>query len=511
MRSDSFPLLLTFGLVACTSSGGARVGSERPPNVVYILADDLGYGDLRCYQPDSKIPTPHLDRLASEGARFTDAHSPSAVCTPTRYGILTGRYCWRTTLKKSVLWSWDPPLIEPDRLTVPAFLREYGYQTACIGKWHLGWDWPILEGGLAVHGGPGTNADLLIDFRQPITGGPLATGFDHYFGDDVTNFPPYCFIEDEQTVGIPTVLKPSTMFGAPGPMLPGWKLEGVMPELASRAVRYIEERAHAVADEPFFLYLPLTAPHTPIAPAASFSGASEAGPYGDYVAQVDDLVGQVLKALARAGLEDDTLVIFTSDNGSPASNGDGMSGTPGSVLRDHGHNPNAPWRGMKADIFEGGHRVPFLVRWPGHVRPASVKDEVICHTDLFATLADILGAELPPDAAEDSFSLLSVLEGRDREHPIREATVHHSITGMFGIRQGDWKLILGLGSGGWTKPARVTPQPGEPQGQLYDLASDPGESRNLYSEHPEVVLRLTRLLERYHSSGRSTPGGSGND
>lgn len=511
MRTDPLLLCLALALIACSATGDAQPDRDRHPNLVYILADDLGYGDLRCYQPDSKIPTPHLDRLAEQGARFTDAHSPSAVCTPTRYGILTGRYCWRSTLQKSVLWSWDPPLIEADRLTVPAFLRDQGYHTACIGKWHLGWDWPILEDGVAVHGGPRTNENLLIDFEQPIANGPLARGFDTYFGDDVPNFPPYCFIEDDHTVGIPSVSKPDSMFGAPGPMLPGWKLEGVMPELASRAVGYIEERGRSKPDEPFFLYLPLTAPHTPIAPDDSFAGISQAGPYGDYVAQVDDLVGRVLEALARARLEDDTLVIFTSDNGSPARNGDGMSGAPGSVTKDHGHNPNAPWRGMKADIFEGGHRVPFLVRWPGHVTPHSVEHEVVCLTDLFATLADILGAELPPDAAEDSISILSVLEGREHATPIREATVHHSIDGMFALRQGDWKLILGRGSGGWTRPARMPTEPGEPEGQLYDLASDPGETVNLHRERPEVVQRLTQILERYRTSGRSTPGEGGDD
>ena len=490
--------------LACSSPDLERAPESGRPNIVCILADDLGYGDLGCYSSESKIPTPNLDELAREGMRFTDAHCPSSVCSPTRYGILTGRYCWRSWLSSSVLWAWDPPLIQPDRPTVSAFLQQRGYATICVGKWHLGWDWPTV-GREPRHGGPRTNVGIVVDFDRPIAGGPTARGFDAYFGDDVPNFPPYCYIENDRTVGTPSQAKPDSMFGTPGPMLPGWKLDQVMPDITARAVRAIDEHARAAEGQPFFLYFALTAPHTPIAPSERFVGQSQAGRYGDYVHQVDHTVGEVMAALDRNGLAANTLLVFTSDNGSPARNGANMSGPPGSVVRDFGHHPSGPWRGMKADIYEGGHRVPFIVRWPGQIEAGAVSEEIICHVDLFRTIAAILGEQPPAGSAEDSYDILPVLRGRELERPIREATVHHSSSGMFAIRQGRWKLILGLGSGGWTSPVRIEPEPGEAIGQLYDLASDPGESDNLYQEQPEIVARLAQLLDAYRRSGRSTP------
>jgi len=497
IRRRDFLRSLSFGLGALlmpgTSRAGAKAQPEQPPNIVYILADDMGYGDLACQNPESKIPTPHLDKLASEGIRFTDAHSPSAVCTPTRYGILTGRYCWRSRLKKSVLWPWDRPLIEAERLTVGKLLKDHGYHTACIGKWHLGWDWPTTDGKEPIGMGKTNvkNSGANVDFKKPIANGPTTRGFDYYFGTAVPNFPPYCFIENDRTVGIPTERKPDDMFGSPGAMLKGWKLEEILPALERKAVEYIDARGRR-ADRPFFLYMPLTAPHTPIAPAPEFAGKSKAGAYGDFVHQVDHVVGRVTASLERSGCADNTLVIFTSDNGSPGRDGTNMSGKTNSVRRFE-HNPSHIYRGIKADIWDGGHRVPFIARWPGHIKGGSVSSETICHVDLLASCAAILGHEVAPDAGEDSYNILPALTGRRLTNPIREATIHHSISGMFAIRQGRWKLILGRGSGGWSDRGR----PEDPPVQLYDMSADAAEQRNLSDEYPQVVERLTRLLEKY--------------
>ena len=503
------PVVLLALLVEFAIPVAALPAAERP-NIVLILADDLGYGDPGCYNSESKVPTPHLDRLAAEGMLFTDAHCPSSVCTPTRYGLLTGRYCWRTELKQSVLWPWDAPLIEPDRLTLPKMLKKVGYQTACIGKWHLGWNWPTRDGSRINDTLPLGRYDVRfrtafsqkIDFSQPIKSGPLAQGFDSYFGDDVPNFPPYIYIENDRVLGIPSEPKPAALFGHPGPMLPGWDLSGVMPALAAKAVEFIEEARRA----PFFLYMPLTAPHTPIAPRPEFVGKSGAGRYGDYVAQVDGTVGQILAALDRNGLRDDTLVLFTSDNGSPARDGTNMAGPTRSVVSKYGHDPSRPWRGMKSDIWEGGHRVPFIIRWPGHVAPNTRSEELICLTDCFATFAALVGQELPNEAGEDSLSFLPVLEGRENNQPLRGSLVHHSGNGTFAIRKGNWKLIVdNLGSGGFTKPAKIAPKPDGPQGQLYNLAADPAEQHNLWDERADVVEQLRNQLEHILRDGRSRP------
>lgn len=496
---------------------GCNRDTEKYPNIVYILADDMGYGDVSCLNPGSKISTPNLDRLAQEGITFTDAHSGSAVCTPTRYGILTGRYCWRSPLKSSVLWPWDGPLIEPDRLTVGGFLKQHGYSTACIGKWHLGWDWATRDGSGMNEEIPlgkwdpairGALADK-VDFSAEIKNGPVTRGFDYYFGDDVPNFPPYCFIENNRTIGLPSLMKPDTMYGNPGVMVEGWNLEEVMPALTRKAVEYIKAGAgeglfKRDRDKPFFLYFPLTAPHTPIAPTADFRGKSQAGAYGDFVQEVDWTVGQVMKALEEAGLAENTLLIFTSDNGSPGRDGTSMGG-PTSSVRAFGHNPSYIFRGIKADIWEGGHHVPFFARWPGKIIPGSESDEIICHTDLLATCAAILEKSLPISAGEDSYNILPALQGEQYDKPIREATVHHSIDGSFAIRQGKWKLEICAGSGGWSKPGNsMAKDMGLPEIQLYDLSADPKEENNLYNQYPGVVEDLSSLLQKYRDEGRST-------
>jgi arylsulfatase A len=498
-------------LAACVSLAclGAAVAAERP-NVVIIYADDLGYGDPHCYNPDrGKIPTPHIDRLAAEGMRFTDAHSSSGVCSPSRYTLLTGRYHWRTRLTKGIVGVWERPLIEPDRLTLAGLANRHGYRTAAIGKWHLGWNWPLAEGDrplLAQNGKgkprprPGDVTDAQRDawrriFSQPILGGPTACGFDTYFGTDVPNWPPYCFIENDRTVGIPVTLLPPADFqnhraSLQGPALEGWRLEAVLPALRDRAVAFLEDAARK--DEPFLLYLPLTSPHTPLAvnePWRGKSGLDNA--CADLVMETDAVVGDVLAAIERAGVADRTLVVFTSDNGFAPYVGVAQ-------LEQRGHFPSGPLRGYKSDAWEGGHRVPFIVRYPGVARPGSVCDALVHQADLMATLAELLAAELPADAGEDSVSLLPLLQGG--AEPVRRHAVSCSSRGVPAIRDGSWKLILGRGSGGWSKGGEDGPDL-----QLYDLAADIGERHNLAAEQPERLAAMKAAYETLVASGRSRP------
>jgi len=510
-----FRLLITTFIFALTLAAHTAVSQDVPPrpNIVFILADDMGYGDAQCYNAESKVPTPNIDKLAEQGMRFTDAHTPSSVCTPTRYAFLTGRYTWRTRLKSGVLWGFDKPLLEDERITLPEMLRatESQYATAAIGKWHLGWVWMGTDGEPIDRRFPrnkGEEAAGVVDFTQPVTGGPIEHGFDMYFGDDVPNFPPYTFIENDRLTALPTKLKPDSMFGDPGPMVPGWDLQAVQPAITARAIEYIKSREQR--GEPFFLYMPLNIPHTPLVPDDPYVGKSQAGIYGDVVVQVDAIVGRVMKALDEANLADNTIVVFTSDNGSPARDGhteptDGRlvkGAEPGSVTSKYDHDPSAPWRGMKADIWEAGHRVPHIVRWPGVVEAGSVSDQVVCLTDWFATFAEVHGMNLADDQAEDSFSMLPILKGVDK--PVRESVIHHSGNGTFAIRKGDWKLIEGnLASGGFSRPGRVAPKKGGPQGQLYNLKDDPKESKNLWVQEPEKVRELLAELNAIRASGRS--------
>jgi arylsulfatase A-like enzyme len=496
-----FPVrAVLIGLVGLSAAWPAQAAdAPKRPNIVYILTDDLGYGDPGCYNKDSKIPTPNIDRLAREGMRFTDAHTPSSVCSPTRYALLTGRYSWRTRLQKGVLVPFDPPLIDEGRLTVPALLRQHGYATACVGKWHLGWDWPKPD------------ADGKRDFTRPVGNGPTTRGFDSYFGVDLPNYPPYCFVENDRTVGIPSEPAPVGRdgFNRAGPMLPGWKLAEILPAVEDRAVRYVEEAAKA--GKPFFLYLPLTSPHYPVVPTPAFRGKSAAGDYGDFVVQTDRTVGRVLDALARAGVTDNTLVVFTSDNG-PEVTGEVRPGVY-DRLKEFGHSSMGPLRGAKRDLYDGGHRVPFIARWPGKIKPGTLSDETICHVDLMATAAAILGAKLPDAAGVDSVNLLPVLLGEKCEGPVREATVHHGGSGRFAIRRGPWVLLLSAsgddngkkGEQDWFRQQRGYATHDQP-GELFNLADDLPQAHNLYTNRPDKVRELTALLERYVAEGRSTPG-----
>lgn len=482
-------LILFFsGLAVLLQGCSGRSPDSELPNIVIILADDMGWGDPGCYDPGSKVSTPHIDRLAREGMRFTDAHSESAVCTPTRYSILTGRYAWRTRLKKGVLWAWDKPLIKKGRLTLPAMLKQKGYRTAAIGKWHLGWDWPVKDSIPAKK----TNGEN-VDYSRAIKGGPLAVGFDHYFGDDVPNFPPYTFIENERVTVVPTEDKPDSLFGHKGKMAPGWKLEGVMPGITRHSVEFITQ-ASKDRSKPFFLYFALTAPHTPIAPSREFKGTTEAGAYGDYVREVDWVVGRIAEALRQNGVENNTVLIFTSDNGSPARNGRDWSGPVGSVIKDFGHYPNGKYRGLKGDAWEGGHRVPLIVRWPGRVEEGTRSDALVTSMDLMAVIAGIVGYELPPNSSEDGISFLDVLTGRETK--AREFLVNHSFRGVFAIRKGKWKLILSNRSGGFSDGLHPGGYGIETPGQLYNLETDPYEKDNLYARYPERVEELTRELEK---------------
>lgn len=469
------------------------------PNIVYILADDLGYGDVSCYNATSKIPTPNFDRLAQEGVRFTDAHSPSAVCTPTRYALLTGRYAWRTRLQRNVIGPFAQPLIAEQQLTVAQLLREQGYATACIGKWHLGWGWPP----------PDETGQR--DFHKPIPDGPNTRGFDLYFGTDVPNYPPYCFLENDHTVGLPSASAPvgRDSFNMAGPMLPDWKLVDVLPGLEKRAVSHLEQVAKG--SQPFFLYLSLTSPHYPVVPSAAFQGKSQAGDYGDFVMQTDHVVGEVLDALKESGVAENTLVFLTSDNG-PEVAGEVKPGAY-DRLKQSDHASMGSLRGVKRDAWEGGHRVPFIARWPGKIPPASTCNETICHVDLMATLAALLDVTLPVDAGVDSVNILPALLGESRHAPLREATVHHSAQGKFAIRRGDWVLILAptgddnrqQGEPAWFQKTRGY-KPHAEVGELFHLATDPLQKQNRYATEGEKVRELTSLMERYVTEGRSTPG-----
>jgi len=498
-------LLATLAIL-CTA---ASLPAAEKPNIVYILCDDLGYGDLKCLNAEGKIATPNFDRVAAQGMIFTDAHSGSAVCSPTRYGVLTGRYAWRSKLQQGVLGGLSPRLIEPGRLTVAAMLKQNGYHTAAVGKWHLGLNWVKKPGQEVSELSVETPAQVgNVDYAQPFDGGPLSVGFDEYFGISASlDMVPFTFLENDRVTVLPTIDRQfPLMLGREGgltrkgPAAPDFGVEQVLPALTERATRYIARRAaDAKAGRPFFLYLPLASPHTPIAPTAPWQDKSGLNPYADFVMQTDHTIGQILKTLDEQGLADNTLLIITSDNGcSPQAKFD--------ELLPKGHNPNYIFRGNKADIYEGGHHVPFLVRWPGQVRPGSKSDQTACLTDFLATAADVLDVKLPANCAEDSVSLLPALLSQPAK-PLREATVHHSINGSFAIRQGNWKLCLCPGSGGWSAPRpNVNDTTGLPAVQLFDLSSDIGEHTNVQAEHPEIVKRLAALLDRYVADGRSTPG-----
>ena len=480
-------LLARAGLPVVLLAGAPHSGLTAPsrdasrPNIVILLADGLGYGDLGCYGAD-QIKTPHLDRLAGEGMRFTDAHSPAGVCIPSRYGLLTGRYPFRNDAHPN-----RGPVIEPGRLTIASLLRDRGYATGMVGKWHLG-----FEGGIE------------FDYARPLRGGPIDRGFDSFFGIHAsTDIPPYFFIRDNLVVMAPTaqIAAGSSAGWSPiqgafwraGPIAPDLKLEEVMPRFTTEAVEWLERHARDESSKPFFLYVAFTAPHTPWLPRDAFHG-SPVGPYGDFIGQVDDAAGQILAALSRTGASDNTLVIFSSDNGP--------------VWYPHdtqrlGHSATGPLRGMKGDAWEGGHRMPFIARWPGRTPAGAVSATPFSFVDLLATFAEINGVTLPRDSAEDSFSLLPVLLGQSPRP--RPPVISLTSRGTLSLREGNWKFIPALGSGGFSPPATERPTEGGPAGQLYDLGADLAEQNNLWQAKPDVVTRLTAHLERSRAEGRTRP------
>jgi len=491
----------------------AAATSAEKPNIIYILADDWGLGDVKTYGGDRcKIDTPNMDRLAAQGMKFMDAHSTSAVCTPTRYSVLTGRYNWRSIKKKGVLNGYSPALIEPGRETVSSMLKKQGYTTGMIGKWHLGMDFPKKGRGDT-------------DWKGVIRNGPNAVGFDYFWGISASlDMPPYIWIENDRFVGECTTTK---AFPRKGPAHADFEAEDVLPTLAEKAAAFVAEQA--TTEQPFFLYLPLGSPHTPIVPSKKFQGKSKLSRYGDFVMETDWAIGEVVKAVEQAGIAGNTLIIVTADNGCSPSARNGLM--PERAYNDiqfkmGGNEAEDPskhyasdiYRGHKADIYEGGHRVPFIARWDGRVKAGSVENDTVCLVDLFATCADLVGAEIADTAAEDSVSILPVLLGT-ADGPIHEAVVHHSINGSFAIRQGKWKLAFCPGSGGWSEP---TPAAGKPRKnvkqvhpanladhewvQLFDLEADPSETVNRSGEYPEVVKQLTVLAQKYIDDGRSTPG-----
>jgi arylsulfatase A-like enzyme len=507
MPVKSIAMLIAVAVVSSTSD--AATAADARPNIVFILCDDLGYGDVRCLNPQGRIDTPNMDRIAREGMIFSDAHSGSAVCSPTRYGLITGRYAWRSRLQQGVLGGLSPRLIERGHLTVAALLKDRGYHTACFGKWHLGMDWIVHDGKKVTELGIETPDQVWnVDYSQPIANGPNAVGFDEYFGISASlDMVPYTFIEDDHVAVLPTAEKEFPMvlgragdMTRKGPAAPDFEAGGVLPALTRRAVDYINRRgATARSGNPFFLYLPLASPHTPIEATPEWRGKSGLNAYADFVMQTDFAIGRVLAALDEQKLAGNTLVLMASDNGcSPYAQFD--------ELLAKGHNPNSIFRGNKADIFEGGHHVPLLVRWPAKVKPGTTSDRLVWLGDFMAMCAEIVGATLPAGAGEDSVSFLPALRQSKDESP-RAAVVHHSSNGSFAIREGAWKLILCPGSGGWSapRPGRDDTS-GLPLIQLYELTKDAGELHNAQAEYPEVVMRLTAQLERYVAEGRSTPG-----
>ncbi|MBN7812484.1 arylsulfatase [Algoriphagus sp. H41] len=490
--STVFTVAVVHGLFA------QQKGSK--PNIVVILADDFGVGDIQALYPQNKIPTPHLDRLVREGMSFGDAHSSSAVCTPTRYSFLTGRYNWRTPLQEWVLASYEPPLIREERTTLPEMLRQNGYATACIGKWHLGWNWPGKQASRMMAEGNALRK-FQWDYTQPIAGGPIAHGFDYYFGTDVPNFPPFTFIENDRVYIQPSARYKKTayegMFLPPifddMPMAPDWKFDEILPELTRRAVDYLHERSKE--EQPFFLYFSMTSPHEPVAPSERFRGKSGIAPIADFVMETDWSVGQVLKAIEEAGLSDNTLVLFTADNGHNYY-------ADLDKLLKAGHLPSGPYRGFKGDIWEGGHRVPFIVKWKDQVQAGTTSDQLLCLTDVYATVQELVGGGSPrPDEAEDSFSFLPVMLGEQTTSG-RTALVSHSNHGEFSFRDGSgWKIVyllpeknVGLSRG---KPAKV---------ELYNLSEDPEERNDLLERHPDIAAQLERELRAVVERGTSRKG-----
>jgi len=480
------------------------------PNIIIIYADDMGYGDLNCQNPDSKIPTPNLEQLASEGMRFTDAHSSSGICSPSRFALLTGSYHWRR--QHEIVSAFGKPFFKDTDITLAHVLKGSGYTTACIGKWHLGWDWEFQNepSGEVFQWGAMRKVYLPedIDWSKPIAGGPLARGFDFYFGDGTINFPPYAWVENDRIIEAPDDLMDIHNIGEdtkegewefrPGPKVKGWNPYNVLPALAERTVDWINKQDE---NQPFFLYFALPSPHAPIIPNDEFDGTSQAGGYGDFMVQTDWVVGQVLKSIHEKGLDENTIVIFSADNG-PEAYAWARAGK-------YGHFSMGDFRGLKRDVWEGGHHIPFIVRWPGNIEAGSVTKELISQVDIMATLAQITGIELPEGAAPDSYSFLPVLKGENYNTPLREATIHNTYESVWGIRMGDWLYINSSSGGHREMPEAFKKLRGyadfSTDGLLFNMHEDPEQRVNLYEKYPERIKEMDMLLQQYRESGSSIP------
>ena len=499
-------------LTGCASQAMKRASADRPPNIVFILADDLGYGDIGCYNPTSKVPTPNVDKLASEGILFTDAHSSSTVCTPTRYSILTGRMEFRTGMRGVFTGVGGPCLIEEGRLTLPEMLRRKGYATACVGKWHVGLTFLDKEGKPITK--EGVEGVRQIDYSRPIPDSPIHRGFDRFFGTACcpgTDWL-YAYIEGDRIPVPPTHMLDRT--GLPqhpyskdnrlGMIAPGYNLEELDMVFLDKSKEFLREHVKGHPDKPFFLYHACQAVHLPSFAADRFKGKTKAGPHGDFIYELDYVVGELLDTLDRLGVADNTLVIFSSDNGPETTSVVNMR-------KDYQHDGARPWRGMKRDQWEGGHRVPLIARWPGKIKAGSVTTQMTSLTDIMATCGAIVGAELPDNAAEDSYNMLPVLLGRQSNEPVRQYLMQQTISLALSIRQGRWKYLDHKGSGGNNyngaalKPFALPDTEPDAPGQLYDLQTDPGETRNLYFEHPEIVAELKQQLDKFVKQGYSRP------
>ena len=497
--------LILLAVVLFITSSHATNGNEPStrPNIVILYADDMGYGDLGVQNPDSKIPTPNLDRLAKAGMRFTDGHSSSGVCTPSRYALLTGRFHWRKF--HSIVNSFGPPAIDSE-LTIAEVLKSKGYRTACVGKWHLGWNWNDIKKPGAKPEPVGNGKELAyapsaFDWSKPISGGPLSHGFDYYFGDDVPNFPPYAWFENNRVITVPSEplnITAQTAEGnwesRPGPMTPGWDFYAVVPKLRQKTVEWIEQQKGK--QEPFFLYVPFNSPHAPMVPTEQYIGKSNAGGYGDFLVQTDDNIGAILDAIEVNGFADNTLVIFTSDNGPERYAYE--------RLRKFQHRSAGPLRGLKRDIYEGGHRVPFLVKWPGVIQPNTVSDALVSQIDLMATIAGIVGYVLPSKAADDSYSLLQVW--KDNAPSPRHSIVHNTNSTDYAIRHEDWVLIANKTGAQSAVPDWFDREngygPHDQPAELYNLKEDLSQKKNLFAQRPDKVKELTALLETIRAKGQ---------
>ncbi|MCL4131524.1 UNVERIFIED_CONTAM: hypothetical protein GTU68_011583 [Idotea baltica] len=500
----------------CVLVGFSASLAADQPNILLILADDLGYGDVGCYNPESKIPTPHLDRLAAQGIRFTDAHSPATVCTPTRYSLMTGEMAFRTPNGGRVFSGvGGPSLIEADQLTMPAMLRERGYSTACFGKWHIGLTFFDKEGNPIHQGGP--KGVPLIDYSRPIKGGPIDCGFDSFFGTACcpTTDWLYAYI-DGNTIPVPPTGKvdrstlpshPYSVDCRPGWKAPDFDLEEVDLKFLEKSKQFLNDHVREKPDKPFFLFHSMQAVHLPSFPADQFKGKTESGPHGDFLFEMDYVVGELMATLDKLKIADNTIVIFSSDNGPEVP-------TVFSMRHDHNHDGARPWRGVKRDNWEGGHRVPFIARWPEKITAGSTSDQITSLTDVMATVAELIDYKLPDDSAEDSFSMLSALLGQDNGEAIRPYVLQQGFGGgrYLAIRKGKWKYLAHQGSGGnnYDKHKqlieyRLPNNAPDAPAQLYDLDADPGETKNLYRSQPEVVAEMASLLKQSINLGRSAP------